>query len=82
MKIQKVSNNKRIRRTSKKMSFERSAKLSSERERREAERARTALANKFAREELNAAIFNFGPQHPSTHGVLRLISILHGEIIQ
>ena len=28
------------------------------------------------------AVFNFGPQHPSTHGVLRLISILHGEIIQ
>lgn len=27
-------------------------------------------------------LFNFGPQHPSTHGVLRLICILHGEIIQ
>ena len=31
---------------------------------------------------MDSAIFNFGPQHPSTHGVLRLISILHGEIIQ
>jgi len=29
-----------------------------------------------------AAVFNFGPQHPSTHGVLRLISLLHGELIQ
>ena len=25
---------------------------------------------------------NFGPVHPSTHGVLRPITILHGEVIQ
>ena len=31
---------------------------------------------------MRAAVFNFGPQHPSTHGVLRSISILHGEQIQ
>ena len=29
-----------------------------------------------------AVVFNLSPQHPSTHGVLRLIVILHGEIIQ
>lgn len=27
-------------------------------------------------------LINFGPQHPSTHGVLRLIIIIYGEIIQ
>ena len=29
-----------------------------------------------------AMMVNFGPQHPATHGVLRLISLLNGEIIQ
>ena len=27
-------------------------------------------------------LINSGPQHPATHGVLRSIAILHGEIIQ
>ena len=29
-----------------------------------------------------AVVFNPRPQHPPTHGVLRSITILHGEIIQ
>ena len=29
-----------------------------------------------------SVVFNLRPQHPPTHGVLRLITILHGEIIQ
>ena len=28
------------------------------------------------------SVFNSSPQHPSTHGVLRSISIIHAEIIQ
>lgn len=31
---------------------------------------------------LNSFVCNLGPQHPSTHGVLRLITILHGEVIK
>ena len=27
-------------------------------------------------------LINLGPVHPATHGVLRLIAILHGEILQ
>ena len=28
-----------------------------------------------------SCLVNFGPQHPATHGVLRLIALLNGEII-
>lgn len=40
--------------------------------------------NKFRMEDLRAEemIINLGPQHPSTHGVLRLEVLLDGEIIR
>lgn len=40
--------------------------------------------NKFREEELRSEemIINLGPQHPSTHGVLRLEVLMEGEIIR
>ena len=32
--------------------------------------------------EINSTTLNFGPQHPSAHGVLRLVVELDGEIVQ
>jgi len=32
--------------------------------------------------ELNEVVVNMGPQHPSTHGVLRLVCTLDGELIK
>ena len=34
------------------------------------------------RRQLKSFTLNFGPQHPATHGVLRLIIELRGEIVQ
>ncbi|MBU2721687.1 NADH-quinone oxidoreductase subunit D, partial [Acidithiobacillus ferridurans] len=32
--------------------------------------------------EINNFTMNFGPQHPSAHGVLRLVLELDGEVIE
>lgn len=42
------------------------------------------LANRFGyvvRKNSNTYLLNFGPQHPSAHGVLRMVLKLHGEIV-
>ena len=31
--------------------------------------------------ELNSYTFNFGPQHPAAHGVLRLVLEMQGEVV-
>jgi NADH-quinone oxidoreductase subunit D len=60
--------------------FERSEDAVSEVE----ERRRTAIVDRSSmvdeREEL--LTLNFGPHHPATHGVLRLIATLEGEVVR
>jgi NADH-quinone oxidoreductase subunit D len=41
----------------------------------------TELAEEIARRKDERAVVNMGPQHPSTHGVLRVILELDGEIV-
>jgi NADH-quinone oxidoreductase subunit D len=57
----------------------------------EADTAQEALARTHANEEISSAaapgyrepmIINLGPQHPSTHGVLRLVTELDGEVVR
>ncbi len=57
----------------------------------EASTAQEALARTRANEEVSIAarpgardpmIINLGPQHPSTHGVLRLVTELDGEVVR
>ncbi len=40
------------------------------------------IEKKIFEKELNAFTINFGPQHPASHGVLRLIVQLNGEIVE
>src|SRR6195952_781612 len=40
------------------------------------------LRKKFDLKELKTFNLNFGPQHPSAHGVLRLILELNGEVVK
>ncbi|HPM56567.1 MAG TPA: NADH-quinone oxidoreductase subunit D, partial [Thermomonas sp.] len=35
-----------------------------------------------AQQEIRNYTFNFGPQHPAAHGVLRLILEMDGEIVR
>lgn len=39
------------------------------------------IANKLTEKLVKAYSINFGPQHPSAHGVLRLILEMHGEVV-
>lgn len=41
-----------------------------------------SLQNSFSERKIKSFILNFGPQHPASHGVLRLIVQLNGELIE
>lgn len=40
------------------------------------------LQNSFNERKIKSFILNFGPQHPASHGVLRLIVQLNGELVE
>lgn len=42
----------------------------------------TVIQNSFSERKIKNFILNFGPQHPASHGVLRLIVQLNGELVE
>ena len=40
------------------------------------------IKNSFSERKIKSFILNFGPQHPASHGVLRLIVQLNGELVE
>ena len=40
------------------------------------------LHNSFSERKIKSFILNFGPQHPASHGVLRLVVQLSGELVE
>lgn len=42
----------------------------------------TFLQNSFNERKIKSFILNFGPQHPASHGVLRLVVQLNGELVE
>ena len=40
------------------------------------------IQNSFSERKIKSFILNFGPQHPASHGVLRLIVQLNGELVE
>ncbi len=40
------------------------------------------LLNSYSERKIKSFILNFGPQHPASHGVLRLIVQLNGELVE
>lgn len=40
------------------------------------------LQNSYSERKIKSFVLNFGPQHPASHGVLRLIVQLNGELVE
>jgi NADH:ubiquinone oxidoreductase subunit D len=42
----------------------------------------TFLQNSYSERKIKSFVLNFGPQHPASHGVLRLVVQLNGELVE
>ena len=40
------------------------------------------MQNSYSERRVKSFILNFGPQHPASHGVLRLVVQLNGELVE